>query len=72
MVRRLCILCFLVVFWPGLALAQTATLMEVYYDTQGRYADPILHQVDSESGRKRRSQVAPASTHSTPMINNTE
>ena len=28
MVRRLCILCFLVALWPGLALAQSAALME--------------------------------------------
>ncbi len=30
MVRRLCILCFLVALWPGLALAQSAALMEAY------------------------------------------
>ncbi len=43
MVRRLCILCFLVALWPGLALAQSAALMEAFnqYKTlneQGRYA----------------------------------
>ncbi len=43
MVRRLCILCFLVALWPGLALAQSAALMEAYnqyqaLDAQGRYA----------------------------------
>ncbi len=44
MVRRLCILCFLVALWPGLALAQSAALMEAYnryktLDAQGRYGE---------------------------------
>ena len=44
MVRRLCILCFLVALWPGLALAQSAALMEAFnrykaLDAQGRYAE---------------------------------
>ncbi len=44
MVRRLCILCFLLALWPGLALAQSAALMETYnqykaLDAQGRYAE---------------------------------
>ena len=44
MVRRLCILCFLVALWPVLALAQSAALMEAYnrykaLDAQGRYAE---------------------------------
>ncbi len=44
MVRRPCILCFLLVLWPGLALAQTAALTEAYnqykaLDAQGRYAE---------------------------------
>ncbi len=44
MVRRLCILCFLVALWPGLALAQSAALMEAYnqykaLNAQGRYAE---------------------------------
>ncbi len=44
MVRRRCILCFLVALWPGLALAQSSALMEAYnqYNTlyqQGRYAE---------------------------------
>ena len=30
MVRRLCILCFLLALWPGLALAQSAALMEAF------------------------------------------
>ncbi len=30
MVRRLCILCLLVALWPGLALAQSAALMNAY------------------------------------------
>ncbi len=41
MVRRLCILCFLVGFWPGLALAQSAAFMDAFnqykaLDTQGQ------------------------------------
>ncbi len=28
MVRRLCILCFLVALWPGLALAESRALIE--------------------------------------------
>ena len=44
MVRRLCILCFLVALWPGLALAQSAALTEAYnqyqaLNAQGRYAE---------------------------------
>ncbi len=44
MVRRLCILCFLVALWPGLALAQSAALMEAFnqykaLNAQGRYAE---------------------------------
>ncbi len=44
MFRWLCILCFLVALWPGLALAQSAALMDAYnrykalYE-QGRYAE---------------------------------
>ncbi len=44
MVRRLCILCFLVALWPGLALAQSAALMEAFNQykalyAQGRYGE---------------------------------
>ncbi len=44
MVRRLCILCFLVALSPGLALAQSAALMEAFkqyqaLNAQGRYAE---------------------------------
>ncbi len=44
MVRRLCILCFLVALWPGLALAQSAALMEAFNQSkalyeQGRYGE---------------------------------
>ncbi len=44
MVRRLCILCFLVALWPGLALAQSAALTEAFNQfkalyEQGRYGD---------------------------------
>ena len=44
MVRRLCILCFLVALSPGLALAQSTALMEAYnrykaLDAQGRYSE---------------------------------
>ncbi len=35
MVRRLCILCFLLALWPGLALAQSASLSEMYADHAG-------------------------------------
>ena len=43
MVRRLCILCFLVALWPGVALAQSAALMEAQKQftvpiQQGRFA----------------------------------
>ncbi len=39
-VRRLCILCFLVALWPGFALAQSAALMDALYK-QGRYPGPL-------------------------------
>ena len=44
MVRRLCILCFLLALWPGLALAQSAALMEADNQykalyNQGRYGE---------------------------------
>ncbi len=44
MVRRLCILCFLHALWPGLALAQSAALMEAFkqyqaLNAQGRYGE---------------------------------
>ncbi len=44
MVHRLCILCFLVALWPGLALAQSAALDNAYNQykalfEQGRYAE---------------------------------
>ena len=44
MVRRLCILCFLVALWPGLALAQSAALMEAFkqyqaLNAQNRYGE---------------------------------
>ncbi len=44
MVRRLCILCLLVALGPGLAMAQSAALMEAYnqyeaLNAQGRYAE---------------------------------
>ncbi len=44
MVRRLCILCFLVALWPGPALAQSAALLEAFNrykapDAQGQYAE---------------------------------
>ncbi len=43
MVRRLCILCFLLALWPGLALAQSAALKEAQKQftvllRQGRFA----------------------------------
>ncbi len=37
MIRRLCILCFLVALWPGLALAQSAALMEAFKQYQALY-----------------------------------
>ena len=44
MVRRLCILFLLVALWPGLALAQSAALLEAFkqyqtLDAQGRYEE---------------------------------
>ncbi len=44
MVRRLCILCLLVALWPGLALAQSAALLDAYdvykaLNAQGRYSE---------------------------------
>ncbi len=44
MVRRLCILCFLIALWPGLSLAQSASLSEIFNQfkalyAQGRYAE---------------------------------
>ncbi len=51
MVRRLCIF-FLVALCPGLALAQSAALMEAFnrykaLDAQGRYRDPALGPASS-------------------------
>ena len=37
MIRRLCILCFLVALWPGLALAQSAALMDAFNQSQALY-----------------------------------
>ncbi len=44
MVRRLCVLCFLVALWPALALAQSAALMDAWDQffelyVQGRYGE---------------------------------
>ena len=44
MVRRVCLTCFLVALWPGLALAQSAALIEAYnrykaMNEQGRHAE---------------------------------
>ncbi len=51
MVRRLCILCFLLALWPGLALAQSAALKEAQKQftvhlRQGRFAaaEPFASQ----------------------------
>ena len=54
MVRRLCILSLLAVLWPGLALAQSAALMDAYNQfealyEQGRYAEaaPLSRSIAS-------------------------
>ena len=59
MIRWLCILCFLVALWPGLALAQSATLMDAYnqykgLDEQGRYAEakPFARKALELSGKE--------------------
>ncbi len=51
MIRRLCILCFLVALWPGLTLAQSAALVEAFnqykaLDAQGRFsgAEPFARR----------------------------
>ena len=56
MVRRLCILCFLVALWPGLALAQSAALVDALVAAfnqsnalyqQGRYAEAESFAVEA-------------------------
>ncbi len=59
MARRLCILCFLVALWPGLALAQSASLSEIFNQfkalyQQGRYgeAEPLARKAFELSERR--------------------
>ncbi len=65
MIRRLCILCFLVALWPGLALVQSAALMEAFnqykaLNAQGRYAEaePFARKA-LELGEKEFGSVHP-------------
>ena len=73
MVRRLCILCFLVALWPGLALAQSAALKEAFnkyqaLDTQGRYAEAERFARKAlELGRK---EFGPDHPHTGAFLNN--
>ncbi len=73
MVRRLCILCFLVALWPGLALAQSAALMDAYnqykaLNAQGRYAEaePFARKA-LELGKR---EFGPDHPHTGSFLNN--
>ncbi len=73
MVLRLCILCFLVALWPGLALAQSAALMEAYnqykaLNAQGRYAEaePFARKALELS----RKEFGPDHPHTGAFLNN--
>ncbi len=67
MVRRLCILCFLVALWPGLAMAQSEALMEAYNRfrelyKQGQYPptpDRGLRRLPSRAGGEGMAGRAP-------------
>ncbi len=73
MVRRLCILCLLVGLWPGLALAQSAALMEAYNQFtalygHGRYAEAEPFAV--EALRQGEKVFGPAHPHSGDFLKN--
>ncbi len=72
MIRRLCILCFMVALWPGLALAQSPTLLEALsqyraLDAQGRYAEaePFARKALELS----RKEFGPDHPHTGALLN---
>ncbi len=73
MVRWLCIPCFLVAFWPGLALAQSAALIEAYdrfaaLFEQGRYTEAEPFAV--EALRLGEKEFGPAHPTIATLLNN--
>ena len=73
MVRRLCILCFLVALWPGFALAQSAALMEAYNQfkalyEQGRYAE--AEPFAAEALRLGEKELGSDHPHTGAFLNN--
>ena len=73
MVRRLCILCFLVALWPGLALAQSAASMDAYnrYEAlraQGLYAEAEPFAV--EALRLGEKEFGPAHPATATLVSN--
>ncbi len=73
MVRRLCILCFLLALSPGLALAQSAALMEAYNQfkalyEQGRYAE--AEPFAAEALRLGEKELGSDHPHTGAFLNN--
>ena len=63
MVRRLCILCFLVALWPGLASAQSAALTEARNRAKALYQQGLYEEAERyvrEAGRGHRHRAARA------------
>ena len=78
MVRRLCLLCFLVALWPGLAVAQSAALIDAYnqfkalkqqgqYGQAERVARKALELSKEEFGPDHKI-TAPNSSLLSPLI----
>ncbi len=73
MVRRLCILCFLVTLWPGLALAQSTALMEAFrqnktLNAQGRYAE--AERFARKALELSKKEFGPADPTTAALVNN--
>ncbi len=73
MVRRLRIQCLLVALWPGLALAQSAALMETFrqYKTlnaQGRYAE--AERFARKALELSKKEFGPADLTTAALVNN--
>ncbi len=73
MVRRLCILCFLVALWPGLALAHSTALMDAFnqykaLNAQSRYSEAKPFAV--QALRLGEKEFGPAHPHSGDFLKN--
>ncbi len=73
MVRRLCILCFLVALWPGLALAQSAALTEAFnqykaLNEQGRYGE--AERFARKALKLSKKEFGPDHPHTGSFLNN--